>query len=217
MRIFGQMIRLETTDAFARNKKEGMIPMSAIKDAFSQPWVNRLGWTLLILSAWRVFAQPDAPPRFDVASVKPNTVTAPRARGVRPLPNGRLTATNASLQMLLINAYGLQPYQLIGGPSWMDSDGFDIEAKGDPSANQGKVLLMLRSLLEDRFQLRFHRESRELPVYALTITKNGPKLPAPKEGGCVTADPNARIPAPAPPGQGPPPVPCGSCPFGKAA
>jgi uncharacterized protein (TIGR03435 family) len=135
-------------------------------------------------------------------------------RGMRPLPNGRLTATNAPVWMLILNAYRVQRYQVIGAPGWAESEGFDIEAKGDASANQAQVLLMLRTLLEDRFQLRFHRESRELPVYALTVGKNGPKLAPPKEGGCVSSDPNARI-QPPPPGAGPI-VPCGSVNIGMA-
>ena len=69
---------------------------------------------------------------------------------------------------------------------------------------------MLQSLLEDRFQLKIHRETRELPVYALVAAKSGLKLPPPKEGNCVSPTPDAppewaggRM---APPGQGPPPL-----------
>jgi hypothetical protein len=68
--------------------------------------------------------------RFQAASSS-RTRTNPPNRMVRPLPGGRLTARNANLLMLIVNAYGVQRYQLIGGPAWMETDGFDIEAKGE--------------------------------------------------------------------------------------
>jgi uncharacterized protein (TIGR03435 family) len=145
-----------------------------------------------ILAASVLLAQSDTAPKFEVASVKPNTDPSVRMRGLRPMPNGRLTATNATLLMMLVNAYGMQPYQFLGGPNWMDTEGFNIEAKGDANANREQVLAMLRSLLEARFQLRTHRETPDLPIYALTVAKGGPKLKAPKEGGCAAMDPNQR-------------------------
>jgi uncharacterized protein (TIGR03435 family) len=69
--------------------------------------------------------------------------------------------------------------QIIGGPDWLDTDHFDIEAKpqGDPSLISGEqTRLMVQSLLEDRFQLKVHHELRQLPVYNLVVAKNGPKL-----------------------------------------
>ncbi len=166
---------------------------------------------LLLIAAWGVFGQSELLPKFDVASIKPADNSNQGGffvRGMRPLPNGRLTATDAPAWMLISNAYRIQRYQLIGGPSWINSDGFNIEGKGDASANQAQVLLMLRSLLEDRFQFRFHRENRDLPIYTLTIAKNGPKLTAPKDGGCVALDRNSPAPPPAL-GQEPP-IFCGS-------
>lgn len=158
-------------------------------DAFSGAGVISIA-ILLVASAWGIFAQTQAQPKFEVASVKPAPANGPTTRGLRPLSNGRFTATNAHLMMLIMNAYGVQPYQIIGDPSWSKSDGFSIEAKGDPNADRTQVLLMLRSLLEDRFQLRFHRETKDLPEYVLTVTKGGAKLPQSKEGECVNADPN---------------------------
>ena len=101
------------------------------------------------------------------------------------------------------NAYSLQDFQISGGPGWIQSDGYNIDAKGNGKpASRAQILLMLRSLLEDRFQLKVHRETKELPVYALTVAKNGPKLPQPKEGGCLAIDPNAPTPPPPPPATG---------------
>jgi uncharacterized protein (TIGR03435 family) len=102
---------------------------------------------------------------------------------VRPLP-GRLTA-DASLQILMQYAYGVQPFQVVGAPGWMQSERYQIEAKADGSTNRDQMFLMLQSLLENRFQLKTHRETRELSVYALVAARSGLKLPPPREGGCV--------------------------------
>jgi uncharacterized protein (TIGR03435 family) len=174
---------------------------------FSGPAIVATGM-LLLAAAWGVFAQSTEAPRFEVASIKPNNDPSPRFWNMRPLPGGRLSAVHASAQMLLQNAYGVQAYQLIGGPHWMTTDGFDIEAKGNPDATREQVLLMLRSLLEDRFQFRFHRETRDVPVYDLTIATAGSKLQPSKEGGCFERNLNSVLPSE--PGPGQPRVVCGS-------
>jgi len=99
--------------------------------------------------------------------------------------------------------------QVLGGPGWIDSDGFDIVAKaeGNPTASQ-LYGPMLRALLEDRFRLKVHRETREVPVYLLTTAKGGAKLEPTKERTCVSTDINHPLPQPAP-GQ-PRPQACGS-------
>jgi uncharacterized protein (TIGR03435 family) len=166
---------------------------------------------LVVIGSFVVFGQPAAPLKFEVASVKPSTEQ--RFKMVRPLP-GRLTA-DAPVQLLMQNAYAVQPFQIAGGPDWVNSEHYQIEAKADGKASRDQILLMLRALLEDRFQLKIHRETRQLPVYALAISKSGPKLTPPQEGSCVTPAPDAvpdwaggRI---APPGRGQPPSPrCGS-------
>lgn len=123
--------------------------------------------------------------------------------GVRPMPGGRLVA-NAPVKLLIMNAYGLQRSEIVGGPDWIDTDRYEVNAKAEENAERGRLMLMLQELLEDRFQMRAHRETREIPVYSLVVTKNGPKLAAPKEPICVDADtaaPSTRSDAAA--------VPCG--------
>jgi uncharacterized protein (TIGR03435 family) len=142
-------------------------------------------------------------PQFEVASIKP----AAEGGGtmMRPQP-GRLVA-NASVRVLLQSAFGLQPFQIIGGPEWIVSEQYDIEAKAAGDPGNAQMFLMLQSLLADRFQLRVHRESREMPVYALTTARGGLKLSSPRDGRCVQetdvvgplAEPGARM---APPTQG---------------
>jgi uncharacterized protein (TIGR03435 family) len=138
------------------------------------------------LCAAAVFAQtPSATggnPKFEVASVKPNTSGDGRVMiGVQP--GGRYTATNVPLRFLLRNAYGIQDFQLVGAPDWIDSERFDIIAKAEqdiappvPGGPPGPIQLMLRSLLSDRFKLSLHTETRELPIYALVLARPDGKL-----------------------------------------
>jgi uncharacterized protein (TIGR03435 family) len=135
----------------------------------------------------RAQPQTSAPLAFEIASVKPNksgeTLRAPSMI----LPGGSFTATNNTVRSLILNAYGIfgSAYRLSGGPGWIDSERFDIEAKAAanaiPAGTSNKVLwektrLMLRTLLADRFKLSIRRETREMPVYELAIANNGPKL-----------------------------------------
>jgi uncharacterized protein (TIGR03435 family) len=127
-------------------------------------------------------------PRFEVASIKPSPFFD-RIMSVRPLP-GRLTA-DATLQVLMQYAYGVQPFQLVGGPRWLASDHYEIEARADTPANRDQIFRMLQSLLEDRFQLKTHRETKELPVFALVSNRGGFRLPAPRDGACVDSPADA--------------------------
>jgi uncharacterized protein (TIGR03435 family) len=159
-----------------------------------------LGVVLLAAAAYGVFAQSTPRPEFQVASVKPNTAN-PQRHMVRSQPGGRLITENAYLLQLILAAYDVQPYQVVGGPSWLNTDGYDIEAKPEGQASQAQMWLMVQSLLADRFKLALHRDTRELPVYTLTAAKGSFSPPAPKEGGCVRAEPGS----PPQPGS----IPCG--------
>jgi len=136
--------------------------------------------TLGAFVATAAFAQA-VPPRFEVASIKPPAVRGPAM--IRQLP-GRLTA-DAPLRALLQTAYDLPPFQIAGGPEWVDSEPYEIDAKSAGNPGRGQMLVMLQLLLLDRFQLRFHRESRDVPVYVLGAARGGFKLPAPQDGSCV--------------------------------
>jgi uncharacterized protein (TIGR03435 family) len=127
-------------------------------------------------------------PAFEVASVKPAT---PGDTGafVRFLPAGRFSADNVPLNYLLEQTYQLRDFQIVGDPRWMAiiADGYAarymIEAKGDASADEAQVREMLKALLADRFALKVHKETRELPVYALIPAKTGIKLQGAKDNG----------------------------------
>jgi uncharacterized protein (TIGR03435 family) len=116
-------------------------------------------------------------PGFEVASVKVNKFSPP-GMSIRALPGGSLIARNVPLNVLIRRAYGLQTYQIVGGPSWIASDRFDIEAKapGAPATDAHLMLLMLRTLLADRFHFRGHAETRELPTYSLVKARTGERL-----------------------------------------
>lgn len=130
-----------------------------------------------LLLALAAFPQTSTPV-FDVASVKALDAAAAFRTPVdfRIRPGGRLEMTNVTLRTILWEAYGLKPYQLSGGPGWMNTDTFTIVAKaeGDPSRQQ--TMAMLQTLLADRFQLKVHREVREGNVYKMVIAKGGSKL-----------------------------------------
>ena len=133
-------------------------------------------------------AGPTARPQFEVASIKPSF--SDRIMNVRPLP-GRLTA-DATLQVLMQSAYGVQPFQIVGGPGWLSSARYELEAKA-ATENRDQLLLMLQPLLEDRFNLKTHREVKELPVFTLVSNRGGLKLPAPGEGVCVDSAADAAV------------------------
>jgi len=166
---------------------------------------------ILAITALTLFGQTASRPTFEVASIKPTSEQD--LMMVRPLP-GRLTA-NASLQMLMQNAYAVQSFQIVGGPGWLNSDRFAIEAKAGGNASRDQIFLMLQSMLEQRYQLKFHRETRELPVYELVVAKGGLRLTSPRAGTCeeptLDTPPDWAGGRMAPPQDGPlPPARCGT-------
>jgi uncharacterized protein (TIGR03435 family) len=116
---------------------------------------------------------------------------------------------NLTLRRLILNAYGVQDYQLAGDPSWTAAEHYDIQATaaGVTSVQQMEGP-MLQVLLEERFKLAVHRETRQLPVYELTVGKGGAKLPRAKEGGCIPYSVDSPPPPAPAPGQ-PNPTYCG--------
>ena len=156
---------------------------------------------LLATAAYGVFGQSDAHPSFEVATIKRNVSAQDAANGrvgVAYKPGGQIIATNAPLRLLIQFAYAahdspfqghsspLLSSQVVGGPAWIDSDGYNIDAKPGADTDQKHAWLMLQTLLADRFRLTLHRETRELPVYNLTAKKSGLKLPPPKDTKCVS-------------------------------
>lgn len=138
-------------------------------------------------------AQPSVTPSpsFEVASVKPNR-SGDMNMGIRLQP-GRFVANGVPVRMLISLAYDVKDFQVTGGPAWIGSDRFDIDAKEEDSFSAGleklppddrrrQIDLCVQALLADRFKLKLNRESKELPVYALVVAKGGPKLQEAKPG-----------------------------------
>src|SRR5215831_4367479 len=124
-------------------------------------------------------------PAFEVASVKPNGAGDLRAR-MDIEPGGRFTATNVSLRMLITNAYQLFNYQIAKGPDWVEKDRWDVAAKADegaipaadarPPGVPSDTQVLLQALIEYRYKLKAHKETRKLHVYNLVVTKDRAKM-----------------------------------------
>jgi uncharacterized protein (TIGR03435 family) len=121
---------------------------------------------------------------FEVASIKPNSTGDNRVM-IRMQPGGRLTATGVTLRQLISQAYNVRDFQITGGPGWIAAERYDINAKGPdgmPDRVPPEVLRpMLRALVDERFQLKTHAETREMPIYALVVGKAGKLIPAAPE------------------------------------
>ncbi len=112
---------------------------------------------------------------FDAASIKPNL--SGDGGGSVNTGRGRLNATNVSLQSLIGFAFNVRFDQLSGGPGWIGTQKYDVIAKSDSVPGGDDALRpLVKALLEDRFKLKVHTETRELPVYSLVVAKGGPKL-----------------------------------------
>ena len=125
--------------------------------------------------------------KFEVSSVKP---ASPDAQGGRLGPPGRgaIEIVNLPLRNIIIQSFRSQRWMVFGGPDWISEERFDIVGKGpDPTVANPEVWEMMRSLLIERFHLKYHVEDREMAVYALTVAKGGPKL-TPGENGRCAAD-----------------------------
>ena len=116
--------------------------------------------------------------QFDVATVKPTSDKTNQFMMPGGPQGGTYRATGVTLKMLIMYAYGVPAaFQVSGGPSWVGNERWDIEAKVDEGKVQrDEFVPMLRSLIEERFQLRVRRETNEMPTYALVVAKNGSRL-----------------------------------------
>jgi hypothetical protein len=163
-------------------------------------------------------AQNAAPAVFAFAdtSIKPNKTGEPMAgftikedkpgTGVAlSFKPERLAATNITLHRLIQWAYDVQDGQISGGPEWLNTERFDVDAKVNsstvdelrklsPDQRRAEHLRMIRSLLSDRFKLTFHRETKDVPAYVLAVAKGGPKLHEANPGDTYAEGINARNP-----------------------
>lgn len=165
-----------------------------------------MGLWCLASAASMVFGQPAAgvsagappSPAFEVASIKPNQRGKIGGEGSRreqvSVDPGRLTMVNVNLHRAICWAYDVKTYQ-VSGPGWLDEDRYDIMAKAPGTASEAELRAMLQHLLSDRFKLEFHRQQKELPVYALVVAKGGPKFHESKTEGEFSVTPTGKTSA----------------------
>jgi len=114
-------------------------------------------------------------PSFEAASIKPSSPDSQLK--IDFAPGGRLIVSHATLRFLIKIAYDTSDDQLSGGPGWINSTRFDIEAKpSTPTSGNLQIRLRLQRLLAERFQLRMRKEQKPMPIFALVTAKNGPKM-----------------------------------------
>lgn len=136
-------------------------------------------WTTVVAPAMLAasgYAQTAPERSFEVATIKPSNPEAPGI-GIS-FQAHQFSTHNTTLNFLIKFAYGLNARQIVGGPAWLDTDKYDVVAKpeGEESLTMRQLRPMVQRLLEDRFKLAYHREQRELAVYALVVGKNGARL-----------------------------------------
>jgi uncharacterized protein (TIGR03435 family) len=128
-------------------------------------------------------------PKYEVASIKPNT-DGEFLFAFRIEPSGSLAATGITLKRLMMTAYNIQGFRLFGGPGWVASRRWDVQAKPSRAALPDEIRPMLRALLEDRFQLHTPSETRNMPLYELVVDRDGSKVPTAKD---AKAEPIVRV------------------------
>jgi uncharacterized protein (TIGR03435 family) len=150
--------------------------------------IRQITLAALVISTCGILAQSPAPatptaprPKFDafeVATIKPMDPDAKAGRYITMQGNNRFIEKAYTLKLLIAAAYDLNPRTISGGPSWLESDHYDIVAvtPGELRPSHNEQMSMLRTLLSDRFQLTFHREPKVFSIYELQIAKGGPKL-----------------------------------------
>jgi uncharacterized protein (TIGR03435 family) len=146
-----------------------------------------IGIAMGIVRVGRTQDQMPVPPKseFDVASIKASRSTASWYT-VSPVKNGQFTARNITAKQLVAMAYQIDEFRVSGGAKWLDSDRFDVDAKVEAPVPSNDLHVPLQSLLASRFQLKVHRDTRELSVLALVVAGKDPKFPPAGHRDCST-------------------------------
>jgi uncharacterized protein (TIGR03435 family) len=158
--------------------------------------VQRIAVAAFVLSFSSLLAQsPSARPAFDsfdVATIKSVPADAKAGRYITMQGVHRFISKDYTLKLLIAAAYELSPETISGGPGWVESDHFDIQAiaPGDVQPTRAEQMAMLRTLLADRFKLTFHRQQKTFSIYELQLAKGGPKL---KESTAPADEPSKLI------------------------
>jgi uncharacterized protein (TIGR03435 family) len=130
------------------------------------------------------FAASAQQPAFEVASIRLSSYQGGPLRVTARVDADGIDFSNVTPRLCIQRAYGVKPYQLTG-PDWINSERYMIVAKSAGAVPQDKILVMLQTLLTERFKLAIHREAKEMPVYALVVSKSGSKLKEATDGGAT--------------------------------
>jgi uncharacterized protein (TIGR03435 family) len=153
---------------------------------FSSPKFSKPLVVVLILLSVTISGQTPEKSKFEIADVHTSIpgLFPQMAGGI--VRDDRYEIRSATMVDLIKTAYGVTDEKVFGGPAWMESDRFDVIGKVPSGTNLQTAKLMLQSLLAERFQLKVHNDDKPLPVFALTVGKNGSKLkePSGSGGGC---------------------------------
>lgn len=137
---------------------------------------------------------PRTPPAFEIADVHISARTRNPTLQGGVLRGGRYELRTANMVDLIRTAYGVDADNVVGGPSWLESDRFDVIAKAPPSTPPETIQLMLQTLLADRFKLVVHRDTRPMPSFVLSMGKGKPKLKQAEGGGSTGCQPQPSNP-----------------------
>jgi hypothetical protein len=146
----------------------------------ASPWIGNIA--AIVVTTWFISPAAQAqtstapPTRFEVASVKPAVPGSPGGGAYLLLPGGSFVGKNLSVRRLVMEAYDVGSFQVSGGPGWIDSERYDIEAKAEGLAKADQLRLVMQALLADRFKLEVHRKTKDLPIYALVAGRKGAKI-----------------------------------------
>jgi uncharacterized protein (TIGR03435 family) len=137
--------------------------------------LSKTSYSLCILALLAHGQEKPSRLTFDVAAIRP---AQPADRGgIKPMPGGDgYLVQNMPVKIMISLMYKVPTRQILGAPDWLDSDRYDIQAKADHAYSVDDLHVMFQNLLADRFNLKFHKEIKEGPVYALMVDKSGLKM-----------------------------------------
>jgi uncharacterized protein (TIGR03435 family) len=148
----------------------GGLRLGYILETWSRKMARAAAAMVVLQMAW-AFGQTGQP-AFETASVKPGTAESGSSSGIFTR-KGSIDARNVTLKRCIRGAYDTQESQIVGGPKWAGEDRYEIYARSAGPAEDHELMAMLQSLLAERFKLAFHRETRDLPGYALVVGRGG--------------------------------------------
>jgi uncharacterized protein (TIGR03435 family) len=143
----------------------------------------RLGLVILLALAIFAFASSTQTPAFEAASIRPANPDR-RGSGIS-VQAARIKVINATVKFCVEVAWNVKDFQVSGGPAWLDTERYDIDAVAAQPFVRDEYRIMLQAMLAERFAIAVHRDAQERQGYALVVAKNGPKLPPPKDDPSV--------------------------------